>query len=194
MVLRDSGVHAPGSDDPASDIAYGTVSHNSSVASGVNVDHERIFAPLPFTLEAPDREARDAHVANARPGELAGFDIEVAPDANSLRSESPRAGRVCFGSGGRFDHGVVPAQLYPVLADEYVLSVNSPDHDSVARIGSVYGLLDGLARPNDRALRSCGADPHRQSHPACHQQGQSHGGQQHYGAPHKETAFLQGAG
>src|SRR5215217_4930080 len=175
MVLRDSGVHAPGSDDPASDIAYGTVSHNSSVASGVNVDHERIFAPLPFTLEAPDREARYAHVANARPGELAGFDIHVAEDANSLRSESPRAGRVCFGSGGRFDHGVVSAQLDPVLADHHVLSMNSPDHDSVARMGSVNSLLNGLARPDDLVCRLRRADRRPQYHPACHQQGQSHG-------------------
>src|SRR5215213_5536306 len=29
---------------------------------------------------------------------------------------------------------------YTVLADYHVLSVNSPDHDSVARMGSVYGL------------------------------------------------------
>src|SRR5215217_2661111 len=170
MVLRDSSVDAPAKGDPASDIAYGTVSHNSSVASGVNVDHERRVAPLPFNLEAPDREARYAHIAHTRPGELAGVDIEVAPDANSLRSsDNLRAGRVCFGSGGRFDHGVADAaQLDPVLADYYVLSVNSPDHDSVAWMGSVYGLLDGLARPNVRALRSRGADPRPQYHPACH--------------------------
>ena len=62
------------SDDPASDIAYGTVSHNSSVASTENVDHEQ--SP-PFILEAPDREARNAHVAHALP-ELAGFDVHVA--------------------------------------------------------------------------------------------------------------------
>src|SRR5829696_8110594 len=159
MVLRDSGVDTLAKGDPARDIAYDTVSHNSSVASGVNVDHERLVAPLPFNLEAPDREPRNAHIAHARPGELAGVDIEVAPDANSLRSDKPRAGRVCFGSGWSFDHGVVSAQLYPVLADHHVLSVNSPHDDSVAGIGSVYGLLDGLARPNDRALRSGGADP-----------------------------------
>src|SRR5215204_4048363 len=187
MVLRNSGVDTLAKGHPASDIAYDMVSHNSSVASGVNVDHERLVAPLPFNLEAPDREPRYAHIANARPGELAGVDIEVAPDANSLRSDKPRAGRVCFGSGGRVDHGVVSAQLYPILADYYVLSVNSPHHDSVARMGSVYGLLDRLARPNDRALRSGGADPRRQCHPTCHQHGQSHGGQQHYGASHRKT-------
>src|SRR5215213_2962518 len=167
MVLRDSGVDAPANGDPASDITCGVVSHNSSVASGVNVDHERGVAPLPRRLEAPDREPRNAHIANALPGELAGFDVHVAEDADCLRSESPRAGRVCFDSGGRFDHGVVSTQLDPVLADHHVLSVNPPDHDSVARIGGVYGLLDGLARPNDRALRSSGAD-RRQCHPACH--------------------------
>src|SRR5215218_8244758 len=196
MVLRDSGVHAPASADPASDIACDTVSHNSSVASGVNVDHVHRVAPRPFNLEAPESEARNAHIAHARPGELAVFDIHVAEDANSLRSSGNlRAGRVCFGSGGRFDHRVVSAQLYPVLADYYVLSVNSPDHDSVARMGSVYGLLDGLARPNDRALRSGGADlGDGQGHPACHQHGQSHGGKQHYGASHKETCLPSGGG
>jgi hypothetical protein len=43
--------------------------------------------------------------------------------------------------------------------------VNSPNHDSVARIGSVDSLLDGLARPDDRALRSGGADRRRQYYP-----------------------------
>src|SRR5215217_597374 len=165
MVLRHSGVDAPESEDRASNIAYETVSYNSSVASAENVDHER------RPLEAPDREARNAHIAHARPFELRGFEVHVAEDADSLRSKSLRAGRVCFCSGGRLDNGVVSAQLYPVLADYYVLSVNSPHDDRVARIGSVYGLLDGLARPNDRALRSGGADPGRQCNPACHQQG-----------------------
>src|SRR5215203_5632622 len=41
MVLRHSGVDAPESGDRASDIAYETVSYNSSVASAENVDHER---------------------------------------------------------------------------------------------------------------------------------------------------------
>src|SRR5215216_3775101 len=194
MVLRDSSVDAPASADPDSGIAYETVSPNSSVASGVNVDHVHRVAPRPFNLEAPESEARNAHIAHARPGELAVFDIHVAEDANSLRSSGNlRAGRVCFGSGGRFDHRVVSAQLYPVLADYYVLSVNSPDHDSVARMGSVYGLLDGLARPNDRALRSGGADlGDGQGHPTCHQHRQSHGGQQHYGASHKQTRLPSG--
>ena len=73
-----------------------------------------------------------------------------------------RAGRVCLGSGGRFDHGVLSAQLYPVLADHHVLSVNSPDHDSVARMGSVYGLLDGLRqaqRPSFALRRSRSPPP-----------------------------------
>src|SRR5215204_3093518 len=165
MVLRHSGVDAPESEDRASDIAYETVSYNSSVASAENVDHER------RPLEAPDREARNAHTAHARPFELRGFEVHVAEDADSLRSKSLRAGRVCFCSGGRLDNGVVSAQLYPVLADYYVLSVNSPHDDRVARMGSVYGLLDGLARPNDRALRSGGADPRPQYHPAYNQQG-----------------------
>src|SRR5215203_3127090 len=165
MVLRHSGVDAPESEDRASDIAYETVSYNSSVASAENVDHER------RPLEAPDREARNAHTAHALPFELCGFEVHVAEDADSLRSKSLRAGRVCFCSGGRLDNGVVSAQLYPVLADYYVLSVNSPHDDRVARIGSVYGLLDGLAWPNDRALRSGGADPRPQYHPAYNQQG-----------------------
>src|SRR5215208_2359144 len=190
MVLRDSGVDTLGKGDPVSEIACDTVSHKSSVASELTFEYE-------LAIEAPDREARNANIAHALalPGELAGFDIHVAEDADCPRSESLRAGRVCLGSGGHFDHGVVfSAQLYPVLADHYILSVNSPDHDRVARIGSVDGLLDGLARPNDLVCRLRRADRRRQSHPACHQQGQSHGGQQHYGAPHKETAFLQGAG
>src|SRR5687768_494134 len=164
MVLRDSGVDAPASDDPVRDIACDTVSLNSSVASAVNVDHDRIVAPLPFNLEAPDREARNAHIAHALPFELVGFDILVAEDANSLWSKEHRAERVCLGSGGRFDLGVFPAQLYPVLADYHILSVNSPHHYRVTRIGSVYSLLDGLARPNDRALCSSGTDPRRHSH------------------------------
>src|SRR5215212_2031349 len=189
MVVRDSGVDTPAKDDPASGIALDTVSHNSSVASGGNVDHERTTSvPLAFNLEAPEREARYAHISDALV-DMAGFGVEVAEDANGLRcSEKLRAGRVCLGSWGRFDHGVaLTAQLYPVLADEYVLSVNSPDHDRVARIGSVDGLLDGLARPNDLVCRLRRADRRRQSHPACHQQGQSHGGQQHYGAFHRPS-------
>src|SRR5215217_4198655 len=82
MVVRDSGVDAPASDDPPSDIAYETVSHNSSVASAVKLDHGRRAVP------APDREARNAHIAHTLPGELAGFDVHVAEDANSLRSKS----------------------------------------------------------------------------------------------------------
>jgi hypothetical protein len=160
MVLRDSGVDAPANYDPASDIARDTVSHNSSVASGENVDHERTtVVPLACNLEAPDREPRNAHIANAL-YDLAGFGIKVALDANSLRcSDSLRAGRVRFGFGGRFDNGVLSAQLDPVLANYHVLSVNSLYHDSVARMGGVYGPLDGLTRPNDRALRSGGAAP-----------------------------------
>jgi hypothetical protein len=149
MVVRDSAVDEPASDDPVSDIACDTVSHNSNVASGVKVDHGSVLV-----LEAPDREARNAHIPHARPGELAGFGVKVAEDANSLQSNSLRAGRAR--PGGRFDHGVVSAQLYPVLGDYHVLSVNPPHDYGVARIGSVYSLLDGLARPNDRALRSGG--------------------------------------
>src|SRR5215210_2240773 len=126
MVLRDSGVDAPAKDDPVSDIACDTVSHNSSVASGVNVDHERVLV-----LEAPEREARNAHIPHARPGELAGFEVHVAYDANS------KAGRVYFGCGGRFDHGVLSAQLDPVLADYHVLSVHPPHDYGVARICDV---------------------------------------------------------
>src|SRR5215207_2765589 len=182
MALRDGGVDAPGNADPQSDIAYDTISDNSSVTSVGNVDPYQVLVPLPRDLEAPDREAGNAHIAHARPGGLAGFEVEVAEDANSRRSRNPRAGRAR--PGGRFERGVVSAQLYPVLADYYVLSVNSTDDDCVARIGSVNGLLDGLARPNNRALRSGGAYRRRQSHPTCHQQSQSHGGQQHYGASH----------
>jgi hypothetical protein len=73
---------------------------------------------------------------------------------------------------GRLYHGVLPAQLYPVLADYYVLSVETFYEYGVSRMGSVYGLLDGLTRTNYRALRSGGADlGDGQGHPACHQQG-----------------------
>src|SRR5215204_1335342 len=51
MVLRDSSVDAPASADPDSGIAYETVSHNSSVASGVNVDHVHRVAPGPLILK-----------------------------------------------------------------------------------------------------------------------------------------------
>ena len=37
-----------------------------------------IRGPLPFNHEAPDREAGNAHIAHARPGELAGIDVHVA--------------------------------------------------------------------------------------------------------------------
>src|SRR5215217_5682973 len=165
MVLRDSAVDAPAKGDPSSEIACDTVSHNSSVASGENVDHGRVLV-----LEPPDREAGNAHIAHALV-DLFGFGVKVAEDANSLRSESLRAGRVCFGSGGRFDHGVLSRRLVPVLEDHHVLSVNSPHDYGVAWIGSVYGLLYGFARHNDRAIRDGGSNPHRQSQPACHQQG-----------------------
>src|SRR5829696_7277946 len=75
MVFRDSGVDVPENDDPTRDIAYDTVSHNSSVASSDNVDHA---CPVPFNLEAPDREARNAHIAHALSGELAVFETHVA--------------------------------------------------------------------------------------------------------------------
>jgi hypothetical protein len=38
--------------------------------------------------------------------------------------------------------------------DHHVLSVDAANDDRVARMGSVYGLLDGLTRPNDRAARA----------------------------------------
>src|SRR5829696_4429122 len=147
MVVRDSGVDAPAKDDPVSDIAFDTVSHNSSVASGVNVDHERFIV-----LEAPEREARNAHIPHALV-DLAGFGVEVAEDANSHQYAAKlRAGRAR--PGGRFDHGVaLTAQLYPVLGDYHVLSVNSSHDDGVARMGSVDSLLDGLARPDDLVCR-----------------------------------------
>src|SRR5829696_7032938 len=168
IIVCDLGVDAPANDDPAGDIAYGTVSRNSSVASAHKFDSERRFFLWRFCLETPDREATNAHVLNALV-DLEGVEVHVAQDANGFRSESPGAGRVCF--GGRLDHGVVSAQLYPVLADHHILAVDSTDDDGVARIGGIDSLLDGLARPNDRALRSGGADPSRQSNPASHQQG-----------------------
>src|ERR687898_704752 len=189
MVVRDSAVDAQAKGDPVSDIARDTVSLNSNVASGDNVDHERALV-----VEAPEREATNAHIPHARPGDLAGFGVEVAEDANSHQYAAIlRAGRAR--PGGGFDHGVaLTAQLYPVLGDYHVLSVNSPHDDSVARIGSVYGLLDGLARPNDLVCRLRRADRRRQSHPAGHQHGQSHGGQQHYGASHKQSRLPSGGG
>src|SRR5215212_3910449 len=47
IIVCDLGVDAPANDDPAGDIAYGTVSRNSSVASAHKVDRERRFAPRP---------------------------------------------------------------------------------------------------------------------------------------------------
>src|SRR5215207_2956130 len=188
IVILDSVVETFGTNpNPGAVVAHDMVTFNSSVAGAENVDHDCPLALVRLLFEASDREARNAHVSHALPFELAGFDVHVAEDANSLRSKSLRAGRVCFGSGGRLDNGVVSAQLYPVLADHHVLSMNSPHDDRVARMGSVYGLLDGLARPNDRAFCGDGADRRRQYHPTCHQHGQSHGGQQHYGASHKES-------
>src|SRR5919112_1369145 len=153
MVLRDSGVDTQANGDPAGGIACETVSHKSSVASGDHVDHgERVLV-----IEAPEREASNAHIAHALV-DLAGFGVKVAEDANSLRSSDKlRAGRVCLGTWGRFDHGVISAQLDPVLADHHVFLVDSLDHYRVARMCCVDGLLDGLARPHDPALRSGGA-------------------------------------
>src|ERR687898_3074089 len=59
MVLRDSGVDALAKGNPFSDIAFDTVSHNTSVTSGENVDHERVLV-----LEAPEREARNSHITH----------------------------------------------------------------------------------------------------------------------------------
>src|SRR5215211_35843 len=116
MVLRHSGVDAPESDDRASNIAYETVSYNSSVASAVNVDHERRWlAPLPSNLEAPDREAGNAHIAHARPFELLGFEVHVAEDANGLRSESLRAGESALALGGASITASSPRSFIPFL-------------------------------------------------------------------------------
>src|SRR5215211_2909352 len=196
IVILDSVVETFDSNpDPGAAVAHDMVTFNSNVAGAEDVYHVLPETLLLLLLESPDREARNAHVSHARAGELAGFDVHVAWEANSFRSIDLRAGRVRSGSWGSFDNGVLSAQLYPVLADHHVLSVNSPDHDGVARMGSVYGLLDGLARPNDRALCSGGADlGDGQGHPACHQHGQSHGGQQHYGASHKESRLPSGGG
>src|SRR5215218_6591001 len=185
VVLRDGGVDAPTKADRAGAVAYETVSHDGSVAGAGNVDSEGDVLRL---LEAPEREAGNANVLHARSGELAVLEVHASEYADALRSEDLRAGRVRLGLRGSLDHGVVPAQLYPILVDHHVLSVDAANDDRVARMGSVYGLLDGLTRPNDRALRSGGADlGDGQGHPACHQHGQSHGGQQHYGASHEQS-------
>ena len=63
IILRDSGVDVLASDDPAGDIAYETVSHNSSVAGTEKVDREQSL--LPLLLEAPEREASNAHALHA---------------------------------------------------------------------------------------------------------------------------------
>src|SRR5918998_1197731 len=94
IILRDGGIDAPANDDPAGDIACGTVSHDGGVASGENVDRQRILAIPPSFLEASDREATNAHVLYALV-DLVRFEvvleIHVAADANSLRSEKLRA-------------------------------------------------------------------------------------------------------
>src|SRR5215212_3491718 len=67
---------------------------------------------------------------------------------------------------------VVAAQgkelVVAALAQEEVVSVGPPQ--SVGTISAYLG--------------------DRQGYPTCHQQGKGHGGQQQYGAPHKETASL----
>ena len=65
-------------------IAYGTDFRDGGVAGSGNV--------YPHRLEAPDREARNAHIAHALV-DLAGFGVEVAEDANSpsVRKPSSRA-------------------------------------------------------------------------------------------------------
>src|SRR5215211_703519 len=194
IVIPDSIVETCSKPNPGAAVAHDMVTFNSSVAGAENINHDRPEALVRLLLEAADRETRNTHVIDG-PVDLAVREVSIAEDANSLRSKELRAGRVCFGSGGRFDNGVVSVQLYPVLADHHVLSVNSPDHDRVARMGSVYGILDRLARPNDRALRSGGADlGDGQGHPTCHQHRQSHGGKQHYGASHKESRLPSGGG
>jgi hypothetical protein len=123
---------------------------------------KRSIANSPFSLSSKPR--------NVKPVTLTPFTRSLTLRVSRFTSPTTQMpsgpkvfeqGESALALGGRFDHGVVSAQLDPVLADHHVLSVNSPDHDGVARIGGVYGLLDGLARPNDRALRSGGADPRR---------------------------------
>ena len=83
VIVCESGVDAPAKDDRAGDIAYDAVSRNGSVAGVVKVEHERV--PVwPRRLEAPDREAGDAHVLHARPGALAGIGVHVGEDADGL--------------------------------------------------------------------------------------------------------------
>src|SRR5215208_3794410 len=84
IILRDSGVDVLASDDPAGDFAYETVSHNSSVAGSEKVDREQ---SLLFILEAPEREASNAHTLHALV-DLEGIEVYVANNANALRSES----------------------------------------------------------------------------------------------------------
>src|SRR5215212_3949225 len=84
IILRDSGVDVLASDDSAGDFAYGTVSHNSSVAGTEKLDREQ---SLLFVLEAPEREASNAHALHALV-DLEGIEVYVANNANALRSES----------------------------------------------------------------------------------------------------------
>src|SRR5215208_3672214 len=159
--------------NPVLPVVEGTVLYELGVPGAEGDD--------PEVPEVSDREARYGDVLHVL-RDLTGLQVYVTQGAQARRP-TRRAWSV-----GRLEHGFVAHQRDPVLADHHVLSVNSPHDDSVARIGSIYGLLDGLARPNDRALCSGGADlGDGQGHPACHQHRQSHGGQQHYGASHRKT-------
>src|SRR5215216_5956468 len=167
------------------------VAQTAGHASVAEVAHEAVararLIPEDVRLVAPKVVAGDGVV----PGFRRSAEERIRRDHDPARDRGGARGDVARDLISRNLHAT---RAYPVLADYYVLSVNSPHNDSVARIGSVYGLLDGLARPNDLVCRLRRADRRRQCHPACHQHGQSHGGQQHYGASHKETAFRKGAG
>src|SRR5918995_6273458 len=68
VVLRDGGVDVPTKADRAGAVTHETVSHDGSVAGTGSLDSEGDVLRL---LEAPEREAGNAHVAHARAGELA---------------------------------------------------------------------------------------------------------------------------
>src|SRR5215211_2321594 len=88
IVILDSVVETFGTNpNPGAVVAHDMVTFNSSVAGAENVDHDCPLALVRLLFEASDRETRNAHIAHALPFELAGFDIHVAEDANSLRSE-----------------------------------------------------------------------------------------------------------
>ena len=148
MVLRDSGVDARPAPIPPATLPMRrfptTLVLRASLTSITNAS---------LSSEAPDREAGTLTSLTRCPSSLPVLTFSSPRTQIASGPKALEQGESAWLLGALRSRRL-SAQLYPVLADHYVLSVNSPHDDRVARIGSVYGLLDGLARPNDLALRT----------------------------------------